>query len=270
MEHQPGVHTQLCAVCGSGDHRGELSFVLPGESRSRVHRLCSPCFGLLRAAITAPGDGHAGGNRPLPRPGDESAAGLATCAICRGHLDPSLLAPISLMPVDTAFGPVLDEPEQPLMLRACGRCHAWTHDLLEEERIAGQAVRAFAAIEEGPAAPGGLRCLSVGVPPLAATVLTATIESLGGTVESVEDWEAFSDRGQMVFAWAGARFGEAAERLSESILERTVVITRPGDIQHAVALMRAGAQDLLVAPLSRQQILGALDRMGDSDAAAGR
>ncbi len=271
---QMDTHTanadRLCAVCRSTDHRGDLHYTLFGEEAAHVRPLCSPCFGLLRITLTDP-EGHATTHRPTTPAASQSVSiDGPPCDICLGPLGAPLLRPIELVPAPTAFAPILTEPESPLRLNACARCHAWTRDLVEEEMVAARAVRSFASIEAGPGKTTGLRCVALGLSPAATAQLAATIDSLGGTLEHLQEWSQVHAPDQLIFAWADARLACHAASLPASLLDRTVVIADPAEIDHALVLMRAGARDLLVAPLSRQQVLGALDRMADPDAAAGR
>jgi hypothetical protein len=189
---------------------------------------------------------------------EAAGSGSARCAGCRERAPVGVVELAAVRRADGAFA-----------VRLCGECLRRVHELIAEERAARMAARRFIAAEAGPESPlRGTGCAALGLPAVEMVLLEETLAGLDVPLRPAKDWGDVAGTRETVFARADLIPGPFPT--AEAVLKRTVVVARPGSVEQALPLLRAGARDLLVAPLSRQQVIGALDRMGDGDALAGR
>ena len=266
----------VCAVCASGDYRGDLALhQYTRESGSGAfdsglerQRLCSACYGLIRSALNA-GTKRVRTDEQFPGMPARRASRLQAdgCPVCWIPLDGDRFA-AELLPGGSLFtAPIIRIGDRPARYSLCQGCLRWVRDVVDEESI-GRWSRRRTAMEDGPPPTTPVHCFAIGFPAAEQKILRDTLTSLGHSCAKSTFLTADVGAGEALFLYADAR--TVAHTLSLGTLARTVVVTSIGNIEMALGLMRRGASDLLVSPLSRQQIIGALDRLSDPEAFAGR
>lgn len=264
----------LCAICASANYRGDLLFrqvdEAPGtasDSRDLERtRLCVSCFGLLRSTLAA-GVSREGNIDHLPSlpPRHRATTAGPGCHVCwEPPGQPWFIAELwsgSHPPT----GPSQQAGERLQRTRMCVTCISWFRDVIDEESVARWTHRRRADVDQLHAQPQRpWVCEGTGLRPQDEEILKQTVSDLGHVYRDAGSDPATAP--DVVFVGAGAF--AATTTLADGPL--MVVISPPNETTAAVGLMLAGASDLLVSPLSRPQVIGALDRLSDPDAFAGR
>jgi hypothetical protein len=268
----------LCAICASADYRGDLRLRHvehgPGGSIDIDDLenvcLCNSCFGYLRSALrtATQRDGSLEHWPTLPLRHSSTPAD-GDCEICCKALAPSWVM-VELASGTRVFtAPLLRLGERPQKARTCESCLRWFRGVIDEESVGRWTSRRGVSVDR----PGGrqqraLHCHGVGLLPRDEAALRDTLQDLGHSYR--DTGSAQGENPDIVIIAADAFHEGATTEFTPEILERTVVVASEGRAEAALEFMRAGARDLLVSPLSRQQVMGALDRLADPDAFAGR
>jgi len=154
--------------------------------------------------------------------------------------------------------------------RLCYQCHAWWRTTLNDpSAVRGTSYRA----DDGPfgswSTTHAFHAYSIYRGERDIDLLDGTVHSGSTTFRpiDVEDLtrEPFDGRG-VLFIGAGKldRATSIVRSVPESARRRCVIVARPDCVQGAMAAMSLGAGDLLVSPLSPQQVTGSFDRLGDA------
>ena len=241
-----------CAVCGSGDRCGTLHISGSGEP-ARVH-LCTPCFALvaetLAAAVERPGE--AARDLHLPERAAAHSPGKP-CDVCHGPAG------------DVTFRVALEAERTSRSHHLCEGCLGWFRDVVEQEAATRPANRRRQR-DPGGAAPVDLRyrALCYGLSETDRQLVREAAGHLGHAFEN-DPVQLGTVEERVYFVAAGSR--REAFTLADSLpiteRVRVVVVASPEHLQDAADALRHGAADLLAAPLTRQQVTGAFDRLAD-------
>lgn len=269
-----------CDRCGAMPLYGE--FVMRAELRrsdrhwttsKTIERrgLCLDCFGDFAEATAVAALGLPDPARPgLPAPVDAAPSDFAHCNFCRSSL-PAQAVGIDLVPMTMALvrRALFKHVGSIQQHRLCRQCVTWCLTLLHVG--SGESGRHQRAHE------GGLATWRQDVARDAWTAgLIARDEQAVGEIAwgAGRDWApiGFADArllpyepARVAFMAAGQGRAERAVRmLAESDRSRVVVVARPDTIDEAMEVLRLGAGDLLVSPLSEEQVAGAFERVAEA------
>lgn len=269
-----------CDRCGMMPLYGE--FVIRAEvrrsdrfwatSKTIEHRgLCVECFRALTELTAAAALGLADPDHPgLPAPVDAAPSDFAHCNFCRASLTNQAvgvdLVPMTMALVKRSLFKHVGSIQQH---RLCRQCLAWCLSLLHVGN--GAHGRDQRAHEAGFATwrPTVARdAWTCGLIPRDEFAVRDVADAGG------KQWAAIGpadlrllpyEPNRVVFMAAGlGRAVRTVTMLSPADRGRVVVVARPDTIDEAMDVLRLGAGDLLVSPLSDEQVAGALERLGEA------
>ena len=238
----------FCAVCASHDVGGELR--IRGELGATEHlRLCTACFGFLADALRV------------------AAAEGSDCSLCG---DGRGVHAVALLPA-AASNPGNRPPAGYLL---CHACLTWTRDLIDGESLTRWARRSEG---DGPAGEwphariAGI--CAVGLNATDTPAIAAAAEAVGAPFSTHGTAPAASSVNERAIYLVRAAPDRSATAFVASLpperRHQVAVVCAPGQEDDAAAALVQGAAETLAAPLSRQQVLGAIDRI-DRDGAPRR
>jgi len=263
-----------CAICASRDYCGDL-YLEQGLDQSESAsleslRLCTPCFAVVREAL----------EQAVTRSGESARVHLPDrtrewrreggCDVCYGEPEGSVFA-LHLLPDDAGavLAPIRRLSEHGHHYTLCSSCVQWFREVVDQESATRWGNRRAGDEPATVSHDVHYRIVPVGLDPRDVATLRETVEPFGHMVVDGPG----DGRTVVVYLVAAGQSGEAAEfvgGLQAVDRVRTVIVTEAAQLRDAVWALRAGAGDLLVAPVSRQQVLGMLDRLNDQFAVSGR
>ncbi len=272
-------------MCGSATVGGDVMFrkeVLRGSSWAsnqplETYQLCAQCFPWASSIITmaARGEGNERGLLGMPIPQSVTPVtplGAGSCGYCRRELKVEAVG-MDVVPTRRDFvrrslsrhaGSIQQQ-------RLCSACYYWTRSVLEDS----SAMRGASSRQaEGPSGnwlstadfdASGAGLLRQDEFVLQQTVIASNrqythLHPSGGTVRSGPSEVLFVGSGPRGCATSILQAQSAASQA------RTVVVTTADSASDGFHALVLGAADLLVSPLSPQQIAGAFDRLKDPSA----
>lgn len=256
----------FCAMCASSDRCGTLHIARDGAGELQRVQVCTPCFALIAETLTAVVERPGGVASDLHVPERAAVAVPGGCDICHGLAGETAFD----VRLEAAVTPASPAPLTRLYTtsrshRVCEGCLSWFRDLLGQESATRWTNRRAAHDPRG-SAPADLRYRAVchGLSDAERELVREAAAHLGHSFEN-DPREIDAPEERVYFVAAGSRRQAFVFTNSLPITERVrvVVVASPEHVQDAADALRYGAADLLAAPLSRQQITGAFDRLAD-------
>lgn len=230
-----------CSVCLSNDHRGVLlATEHAGEAAIPLAplSLCAPCFGMLHALVS----------------GDGAAGGPDRCTRCGGEASDLCFA---LHFEERGAGPRL-QGERDFTL--CPACFEVAQQRVEDESEARWERRRPGDRESRHLArTGAPRVVAEGL--VAADTECIRDAALVAGLQFAARLPRFASGKSICFAPAAA----VPELMDGPDRPHAVVaVASAADASQLAAALRAGAADFVASPLSKPQVRGALDRIGEA------
>ena len=274
-----------CDRCGGPNVCGELLVRIEqqrpdqGWTTTRLVQkrdFCEECFAALSQTVrqAAVGVSEAGMlGYPVPERASVSAHGL-NCGLCRARLGDEAFG-IDLVPTErhSVKRGKLRNGGAIQQHRVCFQCRTWCQTVANNG-AAGQTTVARSA--EGPFgawfAGEPTDSVALGLSERDAFVISSVALDAG---RAFRIGEAGTGTGPGESLFIAASTGTRARRLIENLVStreraKVVVVGRPDTLDDAFEALRLGAGDLLVSPLSPQQVTGAYRRSQEAQAGAAR
>ena len=283
MDATRGVSCDRCGgpnVCGELLVRVEQQRPDQGWTTTRLVRkqdFCEDCFGVLsqivrQAAVGIADVGMLG--YPVPERASVYAHGL-NCGLCRARLGDEAFG-IDLVPTErhSVKRGKLRNGGAIQQHRVCYQCRTWC-ETVANNGAAGQTNVGRSA--EGPFgawfAGEPTNSVAVGLSDRDAFVISSVVLDGGRAFRTVEGGVASMAPAETLFIAAST--STRSRRMIENLPSpreraRVVVVGRSDAIDDAFEALRLGAGDLLVSPLSPQQVTGAYRRSQELQAGAAR
>ncbi len=275
-----------CRMCFGASVGGDImfrkeirrGFAWVSNQALETYALCAECFPWASGVISmvVRGEGADSGLLGVPFPQAELPDSPELCSYCRRELKTDAVG-TDVVPTRRDFvrrslsrhvGGIQQH-------RLCSECYHWTRSILEDSSaMKGASSRAA----EGPSgnwlATADFHAYGVGLLKRDEFVLQQTVEGSGRQYERrVASTSGVPEDGETVlFVGAGKGQRTAGLIASQTAAQkaRTVIVARSDSAPDAFAAMLEQAGDLLVSPLSPQQVAGAFDRLRDPRAIRGR
>ena len=275
-----------CRMCFGASIGGDIMFrkeIRRGFSwvsnqALETYPLCAECFPWASGVISmvVRGEGADSGLLGVPFPQADLQDSAEICSYCRRELKTEAVG-TDVVPTRRDFvrhslsrhvGGIQQH-------RLCNECYHWTRSILEDSSaMKGASNRAA----EGPSgnwlATADFHAFGVGLLKRDEFVLQQTVEGSGRHFERrmVSSCVVPEDGETVLFVGAGRGQRTAGLIGSQTPMQktRTVIVARSDAAPDAFAAMLEQAGDLLVSPLSPQQVAGAFDRLRDPRAIRGR
>lgn len=266
-----------CDRCGAMPLYGELIVRAEVHRSDRLwatsktlerHGLCRPCFDRISEATGVAAQGIEDPSWPgLPAPVDAAPSDYAHCNFCRSALAPQAIG-VDLVPMTTEFvrRSLYRHHGSIQQHRLCRQCYTWCLTLLHEDpEVRGKSQRAY----EG----GFASWYQLVVRNTWASGLINRDDAVvwGACHEAGHDFRhiALADMrflpkepSRVAFVEAGqGRSLRAIRALPEAARARVVIVARPDTIDEAMDGLLLGAGDIVVSPLSPEQVAGSFERI---------
>ena len=268
-----------CDRCGAMPIYGELIVRAEVHRVDRLwatsktierHGLCRPCFDRIASAATAAAQGIVSPAWPgLPPQVETAPSDYAHCNFCRSSLPPQAIG-VDIVPMTTEFvrRSLYRHHGSIQQHRVCRQCYAWTMTLIREDpEVRGYSRRAYEAGLATWYEDVARDTWVCGLIERDATIIKSVCQQASRAYRPIElaDIRFLPHTGTHVaFLEAGqGRALRALKALPEAERARVIVIARPDTIEEAMDALALGAGDVAVSPLSREQVAGSFERVGD-------
>ena len=270
----------FCAVCASRDYCGDLRIHELDERRRAEHgelqrvRLCTPCFAFVAESLGAGvrrTEGSAG-ELHLPERVRSASPGDG-CEVChRAELWDGVAVLLEVADDAASPAPLSRLHDVARAHRLCPGCLGWFRDVLDQESASRWGNRRREGEPRGGAPVDvNYRATAHGLAPKDHELVAETVTNLGYTFADGGEGDPARDEHVYFVAAGPGRYAAAfTDALPVTERVRVIVVASADHLADAGEALRLGAADLLAAPLSRQQITGAFDRLADPFAVSGR